>query len=406
MPNFTRRDAIALGTLGTLATACSTGDRANRKHVAVIGAGIVGASIAYHLAKEGAQVTVLDRYDVVTRASRGTFAWLNATWAKQPQDYHGLNQLGMAGWGELEEDLGLPIKWGGSLEWFADSDRQNLLAEQITEQVEWGEPARMVGLEELRELEPDVEFGGASTAALSPNDGALDPVLVTRRLLDAAAANGAQVRTNCEVRGATERDGKTVLETSLGDIETDKYVLATGADPDATMALAGIDVPQRSTPGVIVVTKPMPPILNRIVAAPGVHVHQRLDGRLVLGEQEGAPQTHEQRLAGRPNRFPNEQLAGEHAERILTIARQYLPAIADAAVEEVYIGWRPLPLDGHPAIGFSPANTNSYIAIAHSGVTLAPILGKLGAQEVLSGTQSELLAPYRPDRDFAEVRRY
>ena len=373
----------------------------------IVGGGIVGASIAYYLAKGGAAITLIERHELATRASRGTFAWLNATWAKQPQDYHRLNQMGMAGWKEIEADLGLPIKWSGSIEWFADEERQDLLAEQIAEQVTWGEPARMVGREELDRMEPKVDFGGATIAALSPNDGALDPVLATRMLVESAVGNGAEVLTNCEVTDVREGDG-AVLETSCGPIECDRFVLATGADPLATQSLAGIGIPQRSTPGVIAITAPMEPVIDTMIVAPGVHIHQRLDGRVVLGEQDGAPQTeaHAARLAGRPNGFPTKELAQEHAGRIIAIAEHFVPALAEATIEDVYIGWRPLPLDGHPVIGASPAVPSAYIAIAHSGVTLAPIIGKLAAQELLTGRASERLADYRPIRSFEEVRRY
>ncbi len=408
MPQFTRRSAIALGTVGTFAAGCSVSGNAQTRRVAVIGAGILGATIAYYLAKAGAQVTVLERHEIATRASRGTFAWLNATWAKQPRHYHRLNQLGLAGWKELERELAIPIKWGGSLEWFADPERQERLAEQIAEQVEWGEPARMVDGDELSGLEPGVEFASTQTAAFSPNDGALDPVLASQSLLDAAQELGAKISTNCAVSGVRTDSGTVVLKTGKGDTEVDAYALATGADPDATRVLAGMEIPQRSTPGVIVVTKPVPQKLNRIIAAPGVHVHQRLDGRLVLGEQDGAPQTdaHAHRLAGRPNRFPSTELAEQHAGRIFAIAQDYLPGISDAEIEDVFIGWRPLPLDGHPVMGFSPSMPNAYLAIAHSGVSLAPIIGKLAAQEILERINVEMLAPYRPDRDFEEIRRY
>ena len=69
--------------------------------VVVAGAGIIGASIAYHTARTGASVTVIDKAGVATRASRGSFAWINATWAKQPRHYHALNQDSVAGWGDL-----------------------------------------------------------------------------------------------------------------------------------------------------------------------------------------------------------------------------------------------------------------------------------------------------------------
>lgn len=410
MANLTRRKLLTVGAVGTFTAACSGPKARKRKNIAVIGAGIVGASIAYHLAKLGAQVTVLERHAIATRASRGTFAWLNASWAKQPRHYHTINQLGLSGWQELERELKIPIKWGGSIEWFDNDERQKLLATQIEEQVEWGEPARMINPDELRSLEPNVDFDTAQSAALSPNDGALDPVQTTGLLMEGAQALGATVKTQCTVSGVrnSNRMGKATLETSQGDLEVDAYVLATGADPEATNALAGIDIPQRSTPGVVAITKAMEPLLNRIVVAPGVHIHQRLDGKIVLGEQDGAPQTeaHAARLANRPNRFPNQALAQQHAKRILAIAKRYLPAIADADIEDVYIGWRPLPLDGHPVIGFSPTRKNAYITIAHSGVSLAPVIGRLAAQEIIEGIQISSLANYRPDRSFEEVRRY
>lgn len=409
MAKVTRRNAMAMGALGTLAAAaCSPQGAAQSRRVAVIGAGIVGASIAYHLAREGAQVTVLERGEIAGRASRGTFAWLNASWAKQPRHYHRFNQLGLAGWHELADELSIPIKWGGSLEWFGSSERQARLAQQIAEQVEWGEPARMVEREELARLEPAVDFGAAQAVAFSPNDGALDPVLASKMLLDAAVALGAHVKTQCAVIAARKQEGSTLLETSQGDLETDIFVLATGADPEAIGTLAEMEIPQRSTPGVIAVTKPFEQRLNHIIAAPGVHLHQRLDGRLVLGEQDGAPQNaaHEARLAGMPVDFPLRELGQQHAARILEVADQFVPGIGNAEFEDAYIGWRPLPLDGHPVIGQSPARDDAYIAVSHSGVSLAPIIGRLVAQEVIGGGDAELLANYRPSRSFEEIRRY
>ena len=126
--------------------------------VVVAGAGIVGASIAYHLAKAGAAVTVIDQQAPASHASRGTFAWINATWAKQPRSYHHFSQASVAYWRELQQELELPLRWGGSLEWFSGEERQDRLAAQIDEQVAWGEPASMVDSDEFATLEPNVVF--------------------------------------------------------------------------------------------------------------------------------------------------------------------------------------------------------------------------------------------------------
>ena len=188
----------------------------------------------------------------------------------------------------------------------------------------------------------------------------------------------------------------------------DKIVLATGAATDIVKKIAKIDIPQRSTPGAIVITAPLPPILNRIVAAPGVHVHQRLDGRIVMGEQAGAPKNdaHNKRLATRANHFPSKEIAHQHGQRILDIAIQYVPGLRDAQIEQVHIGWRPLPVDGHPVLGYSTNRASVYLAMMHSGVTLAPIVGRLVAQEIMSGKPIQQLENYRPDRVFDYVKRY
>ena len=377
--------------------------------VVVVGAGIVGASIAYHLSMAGAKVTVIDRYGAATRASRGTFAWINATWAKQPRHYHRLNQDSIAEWHQLQRELDIPVRWGGSLEWFSAAERQASLVEDVREQVDWGEPARMVDAAEVTGLAPSLIFPTDGQAAYSPNDGAVDPVLATQRLLERAKALGARFLAPCSLQEVTERDGRLIaVQTDNGAIDADRLVLATGAEPEMASRHAGIDVPQRSTPGVIAITAPLPPLLSCVVSAPGVHMHQRDDGRVVLGEQDGPPRTeqHRQRLAGYPYDFPSPELAREHGRRMLGVAQHFLPALSGAAIESAWIGWRPLPLDGHPVLGAGPARPDVYLAIMHSGVSLAPLAGRLAAREITTGESLASLAPYRPTREFRRVIRY
>ena len=395
--------AAALGGCGPRLT------ETNQLRVVVAGAGIVGASIAYHLARAGASVTVIDKQGPATHASRGTFAWINATWAKQPRHYHALSQDGVANWRDLQESLQLPVRWGGSLEWFDSDERQELLATQIAEQVEWGEPARMVDASEIAALEPGLNIDPGVSAAYSPNDGAVDPIIATQSLLGAAERFGATVSYPCELLDASMSGGRLAsVETSIESIRADRLVLATGAAPGPPGVVAGIDVPQRSTPGIIALTRPMPRLLNRIVVAPGIHMHQRDDGRIVLGEQDGAPdnEAHALRLEGRPNDFPDEIIARQHGDRMLDIAARFVPDIGGAEFEAAYIGWRPLPLDGHPVLGASPARPDVYLAIMHSGVSLAPIVGQLVARELIEDAVIEGLEPYRPTRTFERVERY
>ena len=404
-----RRTALKLMAALSATSLVPTSNAATGLRVTVIGAGIVGAASAYFLSKAGAKVTVIDQLGPATHASRGTFAWLNATWAKQPQSYHHFNQLGLAVWKEIQQQLHLPIRWQGSLEWFSSAERNTKLAMQIEEQQLWGEPAKILDVNAIQQLEPNLKLSSDLSVAYSPNDGAVDPVLATQMLLSAAQQAGAKLRFPEQAIGPVF-DGKrlSVVKTNQGDIATDKVVIATGADPDTPQLFSGIDIPQRTTPGVITLTKPLPPIVNGIVAAPGVHLHQRDDGRVVLGEQEGPPDgtAHEIRLQGRPNDFPIQALAVDHGERILATAIEYFPALKDAEIETSYIGWRPLPLDGHPVLGSNPERPDVYLAIMHSGVCLAPLVAKLMTKELISQQSLTELQDYRPTRTFSQVVRY
>ncbi|MFK8041757.1 NAD(P)/FAD-dependent oxidoreductase [Congregibacter sp.] len=404
-----RRQFLTLAAALSAGTASlSTGASGTRKmRVVVAGAGVVGASIAYSLAKAGTAVTVIDAVGPASHASRGTFAWINATWAKQPRHYHQLNQTSVGSWHELQEELQIPITWGGSIEWFASAERQQRLAEQIAEQVQWGEPAQMINAEKIAELEPNLRFAAKDSAAYSPNDGAVDPVLATQLMLKGAQSLGADIVYPNELKNVSLNKGRLVsVETTKGSIKADRLVLATGAAQKLPERIAGINIPQRTTPGIIGISEPMPRLLNGVVAAPGVHLHQRSDGRFVIGEQEGAPASHEQRLAERPNSFPTPELVSEHGSRLLQAATEFLPELKGTRMENVFIGWRPLPLDGHPALGVNPDRPDVYLAIMHSGVSLAPIVGSLVAKEILSAESAKNLEPYRPTREFANVSRY
>lgn len=405
-----RRLLLKLSAALALAPSVSRGSTGVAPRVAVIGGGIVGCSIAYQLAKAGAAVTLFERNFIASQASHGTFAWINATWAKQPRSYHHFNQLGLQHWHELGRELDIPIVWGGSLEWFDSEERQRRLEEDIDEQIEWGEPASMLDAKQMAALEPRLAIEASTRAAYSAADGAVNPVEVCHRLVESARQLGAQCHEGVSVDDVRidEATGNCSLLTSNGELPVDRYVIATGADPIAIETLAAAEVPQRSTPGVIVVTKPVPPLVSRIIVAPGVHVHQRADGRIVLGEQAGVPAdgSHATRLADRPTRFPDDAIANQHAERLMALARRFIQGLEAIEVEEVIIGWRPLPLDGHPVLGSSSERPKSYIAVMHSGVSLAPIVGKLVTSEIMTGRESPLLSAYRPNRDFTDSGRY
>jgi glycine/D-amino acid oxidase-like deaminating enzyme len=80
------------------------------------------------------------------------------------------------------------------------------------------------------------------------------------------------------------------------------------------------------------------------------------------------------------------------------LVAQILPQVTNIPVERVTLGYRVMPQDEYPILGFTEACPNLYVAATHSGVTLAPLIGQLAALEILDHVQVETLGPYRPSR--------
>jgi glycine/D-amino acid oxidase-like deaminating enzyme len=356
---------------------------ARPRQVVVAGAGIVGASIAWHLARRGASVTLVERDRPASGATARSFAWINATLSKQPWSYFLLNRLGIEAWHLLDAQLGgIGVAWGGSLEWYAEQEQAATLREQVGRHQAWGYPTRLVQASELEALEPRLVPGRVEAAAFSECEGHVDPEAATRRLVEAARAAGATVLTGVAVDGFDARgDALRAVRTSAGELEADRVVLALGVDTPRVAAQAGLRVPLVDSPGTLVHTAPLAPLLGRVVLAPPAHMKQKVDGRVVIGRNFGGT--------------PGSDASREEAERLQRDAAIHIPQLRGAAIEKVTLGWRPLPEDDLPIVGADGAAPWAYLAVMHSGVTLAPLVGRLACDELLDGVRSELLEPFR-----------
>ena len=384
--------------LGSVAIAYNPGLKAlvSGDRVVVVGAGIVGSSIAYHLTKMGAEVTVIERDRPAAHASGRSFAWINASYPKKPYSYHHLSRLSLLAYHKLETEIGIDVHWGGSLEWFASQENQKMLAQEIQVQQSYGVPIEMISGEQAHELEPNVEFDKNSSIAFSKLDGAVDAVGIVENFLRKTSSLGNEVLYPVTYKSLKVIGNKIVaVRTSVGEIETDQVVFACGVDTDE---LLKIDVLKTSRPGIILRTRPMKKVIDRVIVAPGVHIHQQHDGTVIIGEQAGAPVSHLERLALKPELFPGAAFEKQHSERILAIAQQFIPQLKTVELEQAVIGWRPLPHDERPVVGHVKNIPGVYLATMHSGVTLAPIIGELVAMELLEGTETNLLADFRPNR--------
>ena len=386
--------------LGSVAIAYNSGLKAlvSGDRIVVVGAGIVGSSIAYHLTKMGAEVTLIERDRPAAHASGRSFAWINASYPKKPYSYHHLSQLSLLAYHRLETEIDIDVHWGGSLEWFASQENQKMLEQEIEIQQGYGVPVQMISGEQAHELEPNVEFDKNASIAFSKLDGAVDAVGVVNKFLKKTINLGGQVLYPVTYENVKVIGKKiAAVRTSVGEIETDQVVFACGVDTDE---LLKINVLKISRPGIILRTQPMKKVIDRVIVAPGVHIHQQDDGKVVIGEQAGVPISHLNRLAMKPESFPSAAFEMQHSERILAIAQKFVPQLETIELEQVVIGWRPLPHDERPVVGHVKNIPGAYLATMHSGVTLAPIIGELVAMELLDGTETNLLTDFRPKRFY------
>ena len=370
--------------------------------VAVIGAGIMGAAIAWRLAVRGVHVVLIEKGQPGHGASSHSFAWINAG-AKEPLEYHNLNRRSMEMWPRFAAAIGdggdpdsAGLRWGGKVSWESlPANAEGLLA-RVRQLQSWGYSTRLIDAAELRELEPALNVGEVAAAEFSPNEGQVEPQMVVDCCLRRLRELGCEICVGTEVGGFEQSaDGRVSrLQTGSGSRDVDAVVIAAGTDTTALASLAGVSVPQAQSPGVVIRTNPLPPVLENVpvVYAPAlgdgrreIHIRQCADGRVMIGEGD------QESLA--------EDDSQAHADDLLARARQYLPGLADAKAVPVPVGWRPMPLDGYPAMGFPSAAPNLYIALTHSGVTLAPVLSQLAVQEICDGVPADaVLDPYRPDR--------
>ena len=356
--------------------------------IVIAGGGIIGANLAYRLARRGASVTLLERSTPGAGATANSFAWINSTYSKQPWTYFNLNRLGIEAWQQLDRELPgeLPLRWGGSVEWYGDEKRAAAFREEIKHHQGWGYPAHAIDEAALRALEPHVEPGRVTLAAHAELEGSVDPVAVTELLLARAASLGARIVHPAEVTGLDERNGRLrAVRSTTGEIEADVLIVACGTDTPRVAAMAGVRVPLKDSPGVLVHTPPQPQrVLERVVLSPIAHMKQKPDGRIVTGSGFGGT--------------PGTDTSPGAGARFLEQASQVLPAFRKMAVEKVTLGHRPLPVDEFPVIGFPPGRRDVYVTVMHSGVTLSPLVAQLAAIEILDGVDAEPLAPYRPAR--------
>jgi glycine/D-amino acid oxidase-like deaminating enzyme len=366
----------------------------------VIGAGVLGASVAAALASSGLGVTLLEADQPGRATSRWSFAWLNSN-DKAPRPYHDLNHAGLRAWAELAPNLDgaawyRPV---GHVELaISDAGRTELQA-RVRRLTEWGYDARLIDAAEASALEPSLRHPEAA-AAWFPGEGYLLTEPLIERLVDRAKTHGAHLLTGDQGRVVdlqTVPGAAPLVRTAAGAVlETDEVICCAGRWVPELIARVGAEsqvpllpweTPNAPAPGLVVQVGPAGPAAPaRLIHTPEIALRP-YPGGLHLEAPDAAVDLH----------TPEPELR-RWAGELLRRAQRNVRGLDDARVVAYQVCVRPMPSDGQSIVGRLPAAPGLYVAVTHSGVTLAAHLASLIAAELTTGLPPAELAPYRPDR--------
>jgi sarcosine oxidase subunit beta len=351
--------------------------------VAIIGGGVRGLAIAFGLAKAGVDVILLEKSHVAAGASGLNMGYVNIS-AKKPAFYTRFSKISADMYPDFNEALGGDIEYerNGSLNVAETEEEWTELSKVVDERnTVSGMEMRMLNIDEVRQLEPNLSphlLGGF----YCPIDGGVNPLKLTRALARAASRKGARIFTGREVyeiRAASGRIEEVV--TSRETISTHVVVNAAGIHVPGISQMVGIEVPVYPERGQIIITEALPLILNRTVG----DYKQYADGQVLMG-------TTNEKVG--ENKSVTVDMISSRTRRAIRI----IPALQRARAIRCAAALRPMTPDRRPIYQKIDGISDFYIAVGHSGITLAPITSKIFSELITRGKTDIAIDEYRLER--------
>jgi sarcosine oxidase subunit beta len=374
-----------------------------RAEIVIIGAGIMGLAIAYHLARLGVtDIIVVDRGYLCGGASGRNGGGVRAQWSSEANIRLMQESVQMCRDFAFEMKINVWFRQGGYLFLARTEEKRRALEASVKLQNENNLPTRMLSANAARALVPELDTDGVVAASYNPEDGVVFPWPFVWGFAQAARKLGVQVRTFTDVVGFESRgkriDGVVVRSVAPGAsgetnettteshvIETHKIVNACGAWSPSVARMLGVELPNKPHRHEICSTEPLKPWLKPLVAdlTDGLYFSQSTRGEIVGGVgQERVPSGH--------NQESSFAFLGKYA-RALTRA---CPVLRDVKVLRQWAGLYDITPDANPIVGEVDEVEGFFQASGFMGhgFMMAPVMGKRIAEQIVHPSDSELFA--------------
>jgi sarcosine oxidase subunit beta len=373
----------------------------DRAEVVIVGAGIMGLSIAYHLARLGVRdITVVDRSYLCGGASGRNGGGIRAQWSSEANIRLMQESIRICQRFAREFKINVWLRQGGYLFLARTEERRRSLEESCKLQNTCGLATRMLTPREAQKIVPELSLEGVVAAAYNPDDGVVFPWPFVWGFAQAARKLGVEVATFTDVI-AIDVTGSHIERVRMKRrdgtehvIATNKVVNACGAWSPEVARLVGVELPNRPHRHEICSTEPLKPWLKPLVAdlGNGLYFSQSTRGEIVGGVGQ--------------SRVP-EGLAANSSFAFLGLYARALvatcPILGQVKVLRQWSGFYDITPDANPIVGPVDAVEHFYQASGFMGhgFMMAPIVGKLVAEQIAKGESTEVIDRWNLRR-FAE----
>ncbi|MHB8578005.1 MAG: glycine oxidase ThiO, partial [Dehalococcoidia bacterium] len=365
----------------------SSGGVANAADVVIVGGGVIGCSIAYHLAGAGKRVTLVERAAIAAEASSAAAGMLAPI--TEAYDEGSFSELAVAGLRCFQEDAAaIESVSGVTVEYLPSGIIRTATIEEperaraLQERTAWaksvGLPVQWLDGEALRRLEPAIGSGVVGGLD-SPEEGQVSPRRLTLALAQGAARRSAVIREGADVETLV-RSGDAVVGVRLttGELITAATVVLAGGSWARFCARGTADLPVRPVKGQYLLLRRMPCPIRRVLFGEHAYLLPRPDGTIYCGSTE------------EPERGFDKHGTASAVRTLLNAAAELAPAIDEAELLSTGAGLRPGSPDRMPLLGDVPGVTGLVVAAGHfrNGILLSLITGRLLTESIVYGRTS------------------